>query len=112
MQLRGRLVWRNGEYMAFSAFEQAEWLAQTKFIPPVPSPDVLVRPRLTQALQQALSPGKVLLVSAPAGYGKTTLLSTIPFILPELSMAWISLDEGDNDPIQFVIGLATALIPT
>jgi LuxR family maltose regulon positive regulatory protein len=95
--------------MVLHSFEQAEWLAQTKFLAPVLRPDVLACPRLTQILQQALCTDKVVLVSAPAGYGKTTLISTLPFVLPNLPMAWFSLDEGDNDPIQFVIGLATAL---
>jgi predicted ATPase with chaperone activity len=70
--------------MTFNTSERAGWLAQTKLIPPALSSDVLARPRLAQALQQALSPGKVLLVSAPAGYGKTTLLSTFPLMLPDL----------------------------
>ncbi|MBO0784307.1 MAG: AAA family ATPase, partial [Ktedonobacteraceae bacterium] len=56
-----------------------------------------------------MSASKVVLVSAPAGYGKTTLVSALPAILPNLPMAWVSLDEGDNDPVQFVIGLTTAL---
>jgi LuxR family transcriptional regulator, maltose regulon positive regulatory protein len=95
--------------MTFHAFDQTEQLAQTKFLVPVLRPDVVARPRLTQVLQQALGTDKVVLISAPAGYGKTTLLSTLPFVLPDLPTAWFSLDEGDNDPIQFVIGLVTAL---
>jgi LuxR family transcriptional regulator, maltose regulon positive regulatory protein len=95
--------------MAFQIDEQPEWLAQTKFLPPVLRPDVFVRPRLTQALQQTLSQGPVLLVSAPAGYGKTTLLASIPVVLPHLPMAWLSLDEEENDPLQLILGLSRAL---
>jgi LuxR family maltose regulon positive regulatory protein len=95
--------------MAFQTDKQAEWLTQTKFLPPELRPDIFVRPRLTQALQQALSPGNVLLLSAPAGYGKTTLLASIPVVLPHLAMAWLSLDEEENDPLQFDLGLASAL---
>jgi len=51
-----------------------------------------------------------MLVSAPAGYGKTTLLAlwreqdARPF-------AWVSLDAADNDPVAFVSGLLAALEP-
>jgi LuxR family maltose regulon positive regulatory protein len=50
------------------------------------------------------------LLSAPAGFGKTTLLSdwltTITY-----PCAWLSLDESDNDPVQFLSYLAAALCP-
>src|SRR5690349_4456489 len=95
--------------MAFEAFEQAGGLVQTRFLPPLPRTDVFIRPRLTQTLHKMLSNGNVLLVSAPAGFGKTTLISTLPLILPRLQMAWLSVDEEDNDPLQFVMSLAAAL---
>lgn len=76
------------------------------FIPPL-RPDRVSRPRLIQQLQSGLNKS-LILVSAPAGYGKTTLVSAwlheagIPF-------AWISLDEGDDDPVRFLQYLVAAL---
>jgi len=53
------------------------------------------RPRLIECLDEGLS-GKLTLISAPAGFGKTTLLS---YWIKQVSIpaAWISLDEDDND---------------
>ena len=58
------------------------------------------------------SPG-VTLVSAPAGFGKTTLLSEwvagSERLEPKVRVAWLSLDEGDNDPARFLAYLVAAL---
>jgi len=87
--------------------EQREPLLKTKlFIPPI-RPNCIVRPRLIEQINSGLD--KVLvLISAPAGYGKTTLVSSW---LGETSVAsaWLSLDEGDNDPIRFLQYLIAAL---
>ncbi len=57
------------------------------------------RPHLVARLNEALS-DRLTLVSAPAGFGKTTLLSEwIPH--SHHCVAWVSLDAGDNDPIRF-----------
>ena len=74
-------------------------LVWTKFnIPPIRTKSVL-RPRLLEKLNEGLS-GRLILISAPAGFGKTTLvvqwLQSIS--LPAL---WITLEEGDDDPIRF-----------
>ncbi|MEW6179424.1 MAG: LuxR C-terminal-related transcriptional regulator [Chloroflexota bacterium] len=74
-------------------------LVWTKFnIPPIRTKSVL-RPRLLEKLNEGLS-GRLILISAPAGFGKTTLvvqwLQTIS--LPAL---WITLEEGDDDPARF-----------
>jgi LuxR family maltose regulon positive regulatory protein len=60
-------------------------------------------------LNQGLRPGhKLTLISAPAGFGKTTLLSEwIVSVGPPV--AWVSLDEGDNDPARFLAYLIAAL---
>jgi LuxR family maltose regulon positive regulatory protein len=50
----------------------------------------------------------VTLISAPAGFGKTTLVSEWA-IGAEQPVAWLSLDEGDNDPARFLAYLVTAL---
>ncbi|MEJ2596977.1 MAG: tetratricopeptide repeat protein [Anaerolineales bacterium] len=82
-------------------------LLQTKLsIPPVRA-DLVPRPRLLQRLNEGLS-GKLTMVSAPAGFGKTTLLahwargSSLP-------VTWLSLDESDNEPVRFMAYLTAAL---
>jgi len=73
-------------------------LATKLHIPP--SRQILVfRPRLTEALSKALA-SSLILISAPAGYGKSTLVSSWLRDC-DIPSAWISLDEGDNDPIRF-----------
>jgi ATP/maltotriose-dependent transcriptional regulator MalT len=75
-------------------------------IPPLRS-RLVVRPRLIQKLNQGMESGFVL-VSAPAGYGKTTLLSAW-LDQVDCITAWLSLDDGDNDPARFLAYLAAAL---
>jgi len=65
------------------------------------------RPRLIQKLNQGLECGFVL-ISAPAGYGKSTLLSAWLSRI-EVAKSWLSLDERDNDPSRFLGYLAAAL---
>jgi LuxR family maltose regulon positive regulatory protein len=89
-------------------------LLQTKLFVPPPRPTVLSRPRLVRRLEAGLDPGqRLILVSAPAGYGKTTLLSEWVQALggkaPPRAIAWLSLDEGDNDPVRFWTYLLAAL---
>jgi LuxR family maltose regulon positive regulatory protein len=74
-------------------------LLTTKLYIPRPRPGLVPRPRLTQRLNQGVD-RKLTLISAPAGFGKTTLLSEwIP--TSERCVCWVSLDENDNDPIRF-----------
>ncbi len=77
-------------------------------IPPLRS-RLVARPRLFQKLSQGLDCGFIL-VSAPAGYGKTTLLSAWLKRL-ELPAAWLSLDDRDNDLSIFLAYLVAALQP-
>jgi LuxR family maltose regulon positive regulatory protein len=80
--------------------DDAEQLLQTKlFIPPV-RPGCVARPRLLEHLQGGLRRA-VTLVSAPAGYGKTTLVSGW-LHQSAIRAAWLTLDESDNDPIRFL----------
>ena len=74
------------------------------YIPPV-RPELVPRPRLIERLNAGLH-RKLTLVSAPAGSGKTTLLSEWASGRP---VAWLSLDEGDNDLIRFLTYLVAAL---
>jgi LuxR family maltose regulon positive regulatory protein len=60
----------------------------------------VLRPRLIARLSQCLH-RKLTLISAPAGFGKTTLVSSWAASC-ELKVAWVSLDEGDSDPKRFL----------
>ena len=66
-----------------------------------------VRPRLVERLNQGLH-RKLTLISAPAGFGKTTLVSAWVAGC-DRRVAWLSLDEGDSDPVRFLIYLVAAL---
>ncbi|HSP76702.1 MAG TPA: LuxR C-terminal-related transcriptional regulator [Cryobacterium sp.] len=88
-------------------------LATKLFIPQLRSRAV-PRPRLVERLREGLQSGrKLTLISAPAGFGKTTLLSE--WIAdarqrdPRIRVGWLSLDESDNDPSRFLTYLVNAL---
>ncbi|HZG68970.1 MAG TPA: hypothetical protein VEZ12_19695 [Herpetosiphonaceae bacterium] len=81
-------------------------LATKLFIPP-PRPNVVRRPRLTERLNAGLH-RKLTLVSAPAGFGKTTLVSAW-VVGCGRPAAWLSLDQGDDDPARFLTYLVAAL---
>lgn len=86
----------------------APLLTTKLYIPPL-RPNLIPRPRLIQRMDEALRQGQRLaLVSAPAGFGKTTLVSEWICGISQ-DVAWVSLDEGDNDPIQFLNYLIAAL---
>lgn len=95
--------------MEEQALEQGAWPVRTKFRPPLLRADVILRQRLLDALWDALHSRPLALISAPAGYGKTTLLATLVHTSPDLSLAWLSLDEEDNDPARFLTALIAAL---
>jgi LuxR family maltose regulon positive regulatory protein len=71
----------------------------TKLHIPPARPDWVPRPRLIEQVNEGLQ-YKLTLVSAPAGFGKTTLLSDWSRQSP-FPVAWLSLDAGDNDPARF-----------
>ena len=84
-------------------------LLTTKLYIPPPRPNWVPRPRLIQWLGDGLCLGhRLTLISAPAGFGKTTLLSEW-IQQSERPTAWLSLDEGDNDPVRFLAYLIGAL---
>jgi len=85
-------------------------LLATKFFIPSSSHALIPRPRLIELLNTSLE-CPLTLVSAPAGFGKTTLLSTwVQSLSPERPrIAWVSLDEGDNEPVLFWMYVLTAL---
>jgi len=83
-------------------------LATKLYIPP-PRPNVVLRSRLIERLNEGSRSGrKLTLISAPAGFGKTTLASEWAASC-ERPVAWLSLDEGDNDPTRFLTYLVAAL---
>jgi len=94
-----------------------ELLITTKlFIPPT-RPELVPRPRLIGQLNEGLH-RKLTLISAPAGFGKTTLvtewldhlrLDTAIESQNEYRIAWLSLDENDNDPTRFLVYFIAAL---
>ncbi|HEY0755946.1 MAG TPA: LuxR C-terminal-related transcriptional regulator [Ktedonobacteraceae bacterium] len=69
--------------------------------------NVVSRPRLIRQLNEGLY-RKLTLISAPAGFGKTTLISEW-LAGGDRPAAWLSLDEGDNDPTRFLTYLVAAL---
>jgi LuxR family maltose regulon positive regulatory protein len=78
------------------------------FIPSIP-PGVIHRAHLLERLTAGMKAGKFLtLVSAPAGYGKSTLLAEWVKAYAG-QVAWISLDERDDQPLRFWVYFITAL---
>jgi LuxR family transcriptional regulator, maltose regulon positive regulatory protein len=84
-------------------------ILSTKLYIPQPRPNVVLRPLLIERLNEGLSAGcKLSLISAPAGFGKTTLLSEWIAGCGR-PVVWLSLDEGDNDPSRFLVYLIVAI---
>ena len=79
----------------------------TKLYIPRPRPRVVQRSRLIEQLNEGLD-CKLTLISAPAGFGKTTLVSEW-FAGCQRPVAWLSLDKGDNDPTRFLMYFIAAL---
>jgi LuxR family maltose regulon positive regulatory protein len=76
-------------------------LLSTKLYIPPARENAVARPHLVEKLVTGLrQPGCFVLLSGPAGFGKTTLLSGFIAQLRQ-PVAWVSLDEGDNDPVRF-----------
>jgi LuxR family maltose regulon positive regulatory protein len=74
-------------------------LISTKIHAPRLRPGLVSRPHLIERLKAGLQ-CPLTLISAPAGYGKTTLIAVLANYA-DLPVAWLSLDEGDNDPVRF-----------
>src|SRR3712207_6353848 len=88
----------------------SDTLVSTKLRPSRARPKLVSRPQLIAKLEREAG-CKLTLISAPAGFGKTTLL--VEWLKGreggEGSVAWVSLDEGDNDPVRFLSYLVSAL---
>jgi LuxR family maltose regulon positive regulatory protein len=84
-------------------------LLTTKLYIPPSRPNLVPRPRLLRQLDEGLRSGhRLTLVSAPAGFGKTTLVTEWILSLA-CEIAWLSVDEEDNDPKRFLTYLIAAL---
>jgi LuxR family transcriptional regulator, maltose regulon positive regulatory protein len=84
-----------------------EAIVVTKLHIPAPRPRAVPRPRLIERLNEGLH-HRLTLISAPAGFGKTTLVSEW-IAASGRPAAWISLDQGDSDPARFLAYLVAAL---
>ncbi len=82
-------------------------LLRTKLFVPRAHPDIVDRPWLDQRMEEGLQRNAIIL-SAPAGFGKTTLLSCWVKSTGRPT-AWFSIDEGDNDPTRFWSYFITSL---
>jgi len=90
--------------------EALDPLVSTKLRPSQSRPSLVARPRLTEKLDPEAG-RKLTLVSAPAGFGKTTLLGKWAEDRTGggSPVAWLSLDEKDNDPVRFLSYLVASL---
>ena len=88
-------------------FDERAGTLATKLRPPVAPTDLLRRERLTDAILSGLA-RPLTLICAPAGFGKTTALAAALDAGP-YPVAWLSLDEGDDDPATFLRHLVAAI---
>jgi LuxR family transcriptional regulator, maltose regulon positive regulatory protein len=85
-------------------------LLRTKLAAPRPRPAALARTDLVEHLSAVAAPGRLTLVVAGAGWGKSTLLASWVDQQPDgARYAWLSLDEGDNDIVRFWSHVVAAL---
>jgi LuxR family maltose regulon positive regulatory protein len=86
------------------------WLIRTKLGAPPPTERLIPRQRLRRRLPELLR-SRVALVHAPAGFGKTCLLAEWQrsLVAQRVQVAWLSLDEDDSEPLQFLAYVTASL---
>src|SRR2546421_9501859 len=82
-------------------------LLAIKLHTPLPRMQLVRRSHLIERLQEGMT-GPLTLVSAPAGFGKTTLLAQW-LVESSMPVAWLSLEPEDNEPVRFLSYLIAAL---
>jgi len=87
----------------------AQRIIPTKLHAPIQQPKVLDRPRLTARMAEAVR-GRVTLVAADAGFGKSTMMARF-LVASGLPAVWYRLDAGDSDPAMFAAYLLEGLRP-
>lgn len=85
-------------------------LLATKLSPPAPDPHQVLREAVTEAVVKAGS-ARLVLVRAPAGFGKTTVMAQCRTCFEQAgaATAWLTLDVLDNDPARFLVYLNAVL---
>jgi LuxR family maltose regulon positive regulatory protein len=97
--------------VSYNGSMSAPILATKLYVPP-PRPNAVLRPRLIDWLNEGRQrTPSVALISAPAGFGKTTLVSEwiATLIGSGVRVAWLSLDEGDSDLARFLLYFVAAV---
>src|SRR3954463_5332838 len=84
-------------------------LLRTKLFPPRRRSGLVARQRLLAQLASGLPDARVILVDAPPGWGKTTLIAEWIGVPGAPSAGWLSLDPDDNDPTRFWTYVVAAL---
>ena len=95
--------------MADQSSPPIHWLPQTKLQRPRLRDDVILRQRLLDSMHEVVAAHRLTLISAPAGYGKTTLATSVAHTTTLLKTSWLALDEDDNNPISFLVAFVAAL---
>ena len=109
------MVFAQGKKLLYNFRVTTPVLLHTKLMLPQPRPFLVPRPALLQKLAAGQS-GKLTLLSAPPGFGKTTLIADFLVHARATQKAgWLSLDKADNDPLRFfayVIAALQTAVPT
>jgi hypothetical protein len=110
-QLSGGARGKVGTVVSERADEPRPWgLLRTKLEVPRPRPAALLRTDLVEYLSAVATPGRLTLVVAGAGWGKSTLLASWVDRQPDADRyAWFSADDGDNDVVRYWAYVIAAL---
>jgi LuxR family maltose regulon positive regulatory protein len=87
--------------------QEIDLLIRTKIRQPFSRPGLISRPQLQEQIAQGLR-GPLTLITAPAGFGKTTLLATCASSIG-MPVVWLSLDKNDNQIWRFLSYFIAAL---